>query len=108
MRPSFVYIDGRKVDIHYISQDLFDGCYAQWCPQRSVIEISEEISDACLDAFLGHEIIHSMLCWTGLSELTSVADKFLGGLGSQIEEAVCDAIGAKLFQFIRANRHLLS
>lgn len=107
MKPSFVYIDGRKVDIHYIPQDILEGCYAQWCPHRSVIEVSEDISDACLDAFIGHEVVHSMLCWSGLSELTAVADKVFAGLGSQIEEAICDAIGAKLFQFIRANRHLL-
>lgn len=107
MRPSYVYIDGRRVDIHYLPHDQFDGCHAQWVPARSVIEVSEEVTDAALDAFLGHEVIHSMICWTGLSELTVVADKFLGGLGSQIEEAVCDAIGGKLMAFMRANRHLL-
>ena len=107
MRPHYVYIDGRKVDIHYLSPDLLEGCHAQWVPHRSVIEVSEDISEAALDAFIGHEIVHSMICWTGLSELTAVADRFLAGLGSQIEEAVCDAIGGKLMAFMRANRHLL-
>lgn len=47
---------------------------------------------------LGHEVSHSMLCWTGMSAILTGYDS-----EGNLEEAICDAFGKGIIEFIREN-----
>jgi hypothetical protein len=70
-----------------------DTCDGELNTATGVISIRDDAPPPQFLLILGHELVHHWLAWSGLSQL----------LKHNVEEAICDAIGSSLIEFISAN-----
>ena len=74
-----------------------DTCDGELDTAKGIISIRADAPPPQALLILGHELIHHWLAWSGLSQLLKPA----------MEEALCDALGSSLMEFIAANPDVL-
>jgi hypothetical protein len=82
--------------------DENEHCDGDFHSHTGTIRIRDDAAGPGFYRTLGHEIAHYFLAWGGLSSREKDAE------GSNLEEAICDAMGAMLVEVVRDNPELVS
>jgi hypothetical protein len=75
-----------------------DDCDGEINNCLGTIKIRDDATGTAFLCILGHECTHFALAWSGLSQILQSHDE-----SGKLEEAVCDAMGRALVEFIAEN-----
>jgi hypothetical protein len=85
---------------HYTEESDHQACVDF---HNRLIQIRSDVDSTMFWSYLGHEVVHVWLAWSGISSLIAMLDSHFDKLGHHVEECICDSIGPLVFRLYQDN-----